>query len=315
MSKSLKYLADDLVISPGCNRRQLNLSQPDAASFREWDIILASMCDLNKKCEVSRLDPSVHVLIFSLEGYAKLFTDNTPRKGQRIEPGQVVILPAHHPHYYELDGPNWKAIWFYLADTDVWRHLRDSRPHVRVSLTGDELRIAMEGFWLESLRNETRARLAAHHYAELVLLNLERELDMEESPSNKEMRQRLYKLWDSVSANLGDNWTVAKLADEMNISPQHLYRVSLRLCGHKPMEVVTMLRMKQAQEFLISTNYMIKAIARLLGYANAFSFSVAFKKYAGCCPRDFRRKNQKRHKEPEKFRWNYHKAHSEKVKK
>ena len=74
-----------------------------------------------------------------------------------------------------------------------------------------------------------------------------RELDMEESSSNKEMRQRLYKLWDSVSANLGYQWTVAELAEEVSISPQHLYRVSMRLCGHKPMEMVTLLRMRQAE--------------------------------------------------------------------
>ena len=138
------------------------------------------------------------------------------------------------------------------------------------------------------MRNETRARLAARHYAELIVLNFERELDMEESPNNKEMRQRLYKLWDTVSANLGHSWTVAELADEIGISPQHLYKVSSRFCGHKPMEMVTRLRMQQAQEFLLNTDYMIKSIARLLGYSDSFSFSAAFKKYAGCSPKKFR---------------------------
>jgi AraC-like DNA-binding protein/quercetin dioxygenase-like cupin family protein len=303
MGKSLKYLADNLVISPDCDRRQLNLSQVEASPLRERDVILASICELRKRCEVDRHDPTVHILIFSLEGNARLFSEDYPRKGCAIEPGQIVVLPAHKPHFYKMEGPGWRAIWFYLADSNTWRHLRNTKPVVRSSVTSDELRSAMEGFWSESLRTETRAKLAARHYAEVVVLNLERELDMEESSSNKEMRQRLYKLWDTVGANLGHEWTVAELADEVGISPQHLYRVSSRLCGHKPMEMVTLLRMRQAQELLINTNYMVKEIARLLAYSDAFSFSAAFKKHVGCSPRAFRKENVPEHTEEIRPGW------------
>ena len=288
MAKSLKYLADNLIISSSSDRRQLPLSHPDANVLKEKEIVLAALCDLRERCEVDRRDPSVHILIFSLEGNGHLYTADYPRKGEPIKAGQIVILPAHHPHMYKMEGRSWKAMWFYLADTNTWRQLRESKPHIRVSITCNELRAAMEGFLAESLRNERRARLAARHYAELIVLNLERELDMEESPSNKEMRQRLYKLWDTVSANLGDGWTVAELADEIGISPQHLYKVSGRFCGHKPMEMVTRLRMQQAQEYLLNTDYMIKSIARLLGYSDSFSFSAAFKRYVGCSPKQFR---------------------------
>ncbi len=300
MGKNLKYLADDLVMSPYCERRQINLSHSDAAPLREMDIFLASICNIRQKCEVKRHDPNFHILIFSLEGHGRLFTAQFPRKGEVIERGHVVVLPAHNSHHYKMTGQNWKAIWFYLADTDAWRQLRDAKPNIRISLTCDELKSAMEGFWAESLRKEARARLAARHYAEVVVLNLERELDMEESPSNREMRQRLYKLWDTVSANLGRNWTVAELANEACISPQHLYRVSHRLCGHKPMEMVTLLRMRQAKELLINTNNLVKEIARLLSYSDAFSFSAAFKKYAGCSPSEFRKQNQREYIEKEK---------------
>jgi AraC-like DNA-binding protein len=304
--QSLKYLADNLVIAPDSDRKLLNLSQPEATPLRQCDIILASTCDIRKKFEADRKDPTVHILIFSLQGKARLFSEDTYRKGATIDPGQVVILPAHYAHYYVMDGPEWKAIWFYLADTDTWHQVRDSKPHIRQSITMPELVNAMEGFWSESLRNETRARLAARHYAELIVLNVERELDMEESSGNREMRQQLYKLWDIVGGNLGREWTVAALAEEVGISPQHLYRVSLHLCGHKPMEMVTLLRMRNAQELLINTNYKVKVIAGLVGYGDAFSFSAAFKKHTGKSPRLFQKENRKE-VQPEVIKWNIRK--------
>ncbi|HAL44311.1 MAG: hypothetical protein A2Y12_15320 [Planctomycetes bacterium GWF2_42_9] len=304
--QSLKYLADNLVIAPESDRKLLNLSQPEATPLRQCDIILASTCDIRKKFEADRQNPTVHILIFSLEGKAILFAEDHYRKGTPVEPGQVVILPAHYAHCYVMDGPAWKAIWFYLADTDTWHQVRNSKPHIRQSITMPELVNAMEGFWSESLRNETRARLAARHYAELIVLNIERELDMEESSGNREMRQQLYKLWDIVGGNLGREWTVAALAEEVGISPQHLYRVSLNLCGHKPMEMVTLLRMRNAQELLINTNYKVKVIAGLVGYGDAFSFSAAFKKHTGKSPRQFQKENRKE-VQPEVIKWNVRK--------
>ncbi len=294
MVKSLKYLADDLVVSPDSDRRQLLLSAPEASPLRDRDVILAAICDLKPKCEVYRKDPAVHVLILSLEGSGTLVTDDTARKGVEIEPGSLVILPAHCSHAYHLKGERWKALWFYLADSENWHQLRQTRPHLRVSLAQNEIYSAMEGYWSESLRNESRARLAARYYAELLALNLERELDLEESPSNNEMRQKLYQLWDTVSANLGKKWTVSDLADEVGISPQHLYRVSMKFSGRKPMEMVTKIRMQQAHEMLISTNYQVKTIASMLGYADSFSFSAAFKRYSGLSPRKFRNLNREK---------------------
>jgi AraC-like DNA-binding protein len=289
MEKSRKYLADKLIMSPNFNRRQLALSHPDAAPLRERDIMLSAICGIKDVCEVERKDPNVHILIFSIRGHARLYAVNCSRRGTQIEPGQVAILPAHFPHSYKMTGDFWEAIWFYLADTDLWHQLRTQKPHVRNSITLKELKAAFEGFLAESLRNETRARIAGRHYAELLLLNLERELGMEESQHSKQMRQRLYGLWDAVSANLSHKWTVQELADKLGISPQHLYKVSMRFSGRKPMEMVTQMRMHQAQELLTNTDNLVKSIAFLLGYSDSFSFSAAFKRYTGYSPREFRR--------------------------
>jgi AraC-like DNA-binding protein len=288
MVRNRKYLADKLIMSPNFNRRQLALSHPDAAPLREQDIMFSAMNSIKDVCEVVREDPNVHVLIFSIKGHARIYAANSPRRGIPLEPGQVAVLPAHQFHSYKMTGDIWEAIWFYLADTDTWRQLREHKPHVRASVTLKELKASFDGFIAESLRNETRARIAGRHYAELILLNLERELGMEESQHSKQMRQRLYSLWDTVSSNLNHAWTVQELADKIEISPQHLYKVSMRFCGRKPMEMVTRMRMHQAQEFLTNTDNLVKSIAYLLGYSDSFSFSAAFKRYTGYSPKEYR---------------------------
>jgi len=291
MVRNSKYLADTLIMSPNFYRRQLALTHPDAASLRERDVKFSAMCSIKDVCEVVRKDPNLHILIFSIKGHARLFAANSPRRGVPIEAGQVAVLPAHQSHSYKMIGDVWEAIWFYLADTDTWRQLREHKPHVRASVTLKELKAAFDGFIAESLRNEPRARIAGRHYAELLLLNLERELGMEESQHSKQIRQRLYILWDAVSANLNHNWTVQELADKIEISPQHLYKVSMRFCGRKPMEMVTQMRMHQAQELLTNTDNQVKSIAPLLGYSDSFSFSAAFKRYTGCSPREYRNRS------------------------
>ncbi len=289
--KNSKYFADDLIMSRNYDRRHLALHHPDAAVLRERDVMLSAMCRIKDVCEVDRRAPNVHILIFSIKGHARLYSENSSPRGVPIEPGQVAVLPAHHAHHYKMSGDVWEAIWFYLADTNTWSQLREHKPHVRISVTLKELKEAFEGFLSESIRNETRAGFARRHYAELLLLNLERELGMEETQHSKQMRQRLYGLWDTVSSNLSHKWTVAELADKVGISPQHLYKVSMRLCGVKPIEMVTRLRMHQAKELLINTDNLVKSVAYLLGYADPFSFSAAFKRYTGYSPREFRRRN------------------------
>jgi AraC-like DNA-binding protein len=288
MSKKTKFLADSVVMSPECDSRHLHISHPDASCIQDHNIILAAICGLRIKCDVGRRNSPVHVLIFCLDGVGQLSTSETAQKRELIKPGQIAILPAHQPHFYKMAGSTWKGLWFYLADTPNWAHLRNQKPSIRAAVTLRELEAAMEGFLAESLRKENRARVAARHYAELILLNLERELDMEESPLAKEMRQELYTLWDAVNSNLSYSWTVADLADRIGISPQHFYRVSVRYCGRKPMEMVTRLRIQRAQELLKASDYSIKSIADRVGYIDPFSFSSAFKRHVGCSPRGFR---------------------------
>lgn len=297
MPDSLNFSADRLELSPHCRRRYLHINHPDAKPIRDRHITLASICEIKDYGEVERNNPNMHVIIITLEGQGRLFTDDIARKGMPMEPGHLTVLPAHQRHYYRLDGDHWKALWIYLADTPLWAHLGRQKAHARISQSGREICAAIEGFLSENIRTGSRARVAARHYAELILLNIERELEMEDNFTSQKMRQDLYSLWEKVNDDLGHPWRVTDLAEKIGISPQHLYRVSMRFFACKPMEMVKRLRMQRAQDFLSSTDMPIKTIAQRVGYSDPFSFSAAFKRYSGCSPRAFRNRSQEKYKE------------------
>ena len=57
-----------------------------------------------------------------------------------------------------------------------------------------------------------------------------------------------------------------------------------------PIEYLTELRVQKSMELLSRTDAKIEAIARTVGYQDAFGFSKAFHRVAGLSPREFRRK-------------------------
>jgi two-component system response regulator YesN len=54
------------------------------------------------------------------------------------------------------------------------------------------------------------------------------------------------------------------------------------------MKMVTRLRMERAQELLIMHDVPISVISDLVGYRNQFAFAMAFKKFSGVTPGQFR---------------------------
>jgi AraC-like DNA-binding protein len=83
-------------------------------------------------------------------------------------------------------------------------------------------------------------------------------------------------------------WTVASLAAATGASRAAFARRFTALVGQPPMTYLTHWRLDLAAEALRNTDATVSAIARQVGYANAFALTVAFKRVRGATPRQHR---------------------------
>jgi AraC-like DNA-binding protein len=84
-------------------------------------------------------------------------------------------------------------------------------------------------------------------------------------------------------------WNVVELAQRVGVSRASLARRFNTLVGEAPMTYLTGWRITLAADLLRDTSDTVDAIARRVGYANAFALSVAFKRVRGTTPTAHRR--------------------------
>ncbi|MGW0886136.1 AraC family transcriptional regulator [Streptomyces sp. NPDC002671] len=84
-------------------------------------------------------------------------------------------------------------------------------------------------------------------------------------------------------------WTVAELAAHVGQSRATFAARFTRVVGEPPLTYLTGWRMALAADLLRDTEETVAAVAREVGYGDAFAFSVAFKRARGVSPSNWRR--------------------------
>ena len=85
---------------------------------------------------------------------------------------------------------------------------------------------------------------------------------------------------------------VEQLAQELDVSKEHLVRVFSKHTGTTPGQYLTKLKIKVVKQFLIENEYNLEVIASLTGFANANYMCKVFKKYTGQTPVQYRVANE-----------------------
>lgn len=92
-----------------------------------------------------------------------------------------------------------------------------------------------------------------------------------------------------LDRRLAELWTVARLAEAVGVSTQHLIRLFRQHCQTSPARFLWEARTRRGVELLRETGLSVSQISEQVGFASPFHFARLVKQAYGASPRDLRR--------------------------
>jgi AraC-like DNA-binding protein len=258
------------------------------ARWRRAGVTMSGVSELSPGYCITAPAPSELMLIVTTGGSGWAATrDGTVA----LEAGSLFIGVPGEAVGWGSAGASWRLAWWYLSPLALWRPLVDG---------GGGRRGYPRGALLEALLRDLIERLSAagngdgagdgngdiaRHHADAILLLL-RELA---GTSLAEADDLFTSLWREISGSLHEPWTVPSMARRLGHSPSTPQRLSKRRFGHGAHHELLRLRMVHARDVLHRTAYPLRVVAELVGYGDPFTFSAAYRRWAGHSPRGERR--------------------------
>lgn len=99
-----------------------------------------------------------------------------------------------------------------------------------------------------------------------------------------DIRQRFVKLRSRIHQTFEQDWTVEKMALEINLSPSRFYALYKQIFGLTPKHDLQITRIEHAKILLMQNRYPVEQIAEMTGYHNPYHFIRQFKQFTGITP-------------------------------
>lgn len=277
MSVADEYFRETHMIGPGCRERMLDCGQ--FPLLRNAPFIWVGKSELTAPYRMVRLR-SVHShIVVPLKGAGQVLIDGAVRD---FSPGQVMLGPVGAHHAFGLaEGGSWTLAWVFYDDREAEPVLPQRRATL-VEADGEDFAAALHMLLRE-------ASGAAEPSAMTALVTL---LDVaaRRLAGGDGVDPRLRRLWQEVEENLASDWSVRRMAARAAMSEEHLRRLCRHHYQESPASRLANLRMRRAATMLRSSPAKTEDIALRVGYASMYSFSVAFHRWSGLPPSEFRRK-------------------------
>lgn len=239
---------------------------------------------------IHRSAADTHLIIYTICGNGELLT---PDKRAALIPGSVAFLPAHGRHSYRCNEA-WEFLWFHPSDKVLWNELFPKQPVLAKAKWLDQIKGLAREFIFESVKmDRTLHESVLRGFAHLIALFLQRELSSAQPEDFYDERIKFEDLWASVSESPGKDWSIEILARMAGMSRSKLHSYIRRLYGCGAMEIVTRIRMEYAEELIVNRNTKLSTVAELVGYNSPYSFSRAFKRFAGMSPENIRKEGRR----------------------
>ena len=275
------------------------IAVPSKGSVARFHIVIRGQCWLHVEGT-----PGIHMsngdLVVVPHGASHVIADSPETQ---IVPLENVLdevnYPGDGPLVYGGDGPGCALVCGELAFDNLGTHpLLENLP-ATLCVTGSS---SYNTQWLdgalgfiahEATHLEPGATAIIDRLSEIILIQViratlassEDKIPFLSAFADKRINQVL----SAIHANPGEDWSVERLGQLVNMSRSSFSNHFSELSGMTPLQYVIFVRMQQASRLLIETDTALVKVAEQIGYLSEAAFSQAFMKQFGIRPGEFRR--------------------------
>lgn len=212
-----------------------------------------------------------------------------------VKAGDLLLFPPSAAHYYHRkhDCASWFHRWVYFRPRAFWNDwLSWQTTHNGVYLTQglDADNVAQLDKLFVDIEYISKSDLP---YRDDLAINLLEQLlirckSVQPDVVSKPLEPRIVEAMNYMTQNLNKNFTVEELATHTCLSASrlgHLFRdeVGMTIAQWRDDQ-----RISRAKQLLVTTNYSVSQVGRIVGFADPLYFSRVFKRKAGTSPKRYR---------------------------
>ena len=98
------------------------------------------------------------------------------------------------------------------------------------------------------------------------------------------------RILDTIERDLGGNFSIGQMAEELFVSTAHLERACQRFFGMSALTLRNRKRFNRACALLMNRTLSVRDVSEQLGFSEVSNFSAFFRKHAGFSPSEYRKR-------------------------
>lgn len=210
-------------------------------------------------------------------------------------PGDLVLIRPAALHDYGVEPrlQRWELLWAHFQPRPAWLELL-AWPEAAPGLL--HLNLQHSRLWTRVARRVADVHAlatSAHRRRGSLAMNALEEVFLWCDAANPRavatpVDDRIRAAMDFACARLADRLAVADIADAAGLSVSRLAHLFRAQVGCTPQQFLERQRLQRAAQLLTLSGHPVKRIAREVGFDNPFYFTLRFKRFTGCSPRQYR---------------------------
>lgn len=208
-----------------------------------------------------------------------------------------LLIPPHIRHFGYRDSPdNTTYYWMHFFPSGTVTSSFDSKLPIKkteaeipqlFTITDFERLIILIRQLLDSANDEKASKIAANYFISSILIELSHQyISAIQHTHKSSSRFELIKNWIRIHSH--EKLSVTQIATEFQMTPVYLTRLFKTYENTTTIRFINSVKVKQAEELLLTTNKSIKEIAYDLNFSNEKYFLRIFKQITSLTPSNFR---------------------------